>query len=176
MQPTFSLANNCGPKEKGIKTVVNLRGIRHCSSYYLEKETCENNNIKLINFPVTSRDTPKVETILAAKKLFKEIEYPIIMHCKSGADRAGLMSALYLILNQNEPVDKAKNQLSFKYLHLKHAKTGILDAFFENYLKENKHKPFLEWVKEDYDPKKVKDSFKVKRLSEIISSYILKRE
>ena len=98
------------------------------------------------------------------------------MHCKSGADRAGLMSALYLILNQNEPVDKAKNQLSFKYLHLKHAKTGILDAFFENYLKENKHKPFLEWVKEDYDPKKVKDSFKVKRLNEIISSYILKRE
>ena len=98
------------------------------------------------------------------------------MHCKSGADRAGLMSALYLILNQNVPVAKAKNQLSFKYLHLKHAKTGILDAFFENYLKENKHKPFLEWVKEDYDPKKVKDSFKVKRLSEIISSYILKRE
>ena len=163
-------------KKRGIKTVVNLRGIRHCSSYYLEKETCENNNIKLINFPVTSRDTPKIETILAAKKLFKEIEYPIVMHCKSGADRAGLMSALYLILNQNVPVDKAKNQLSFKYLHLKHAKTGILDAFFENYLKENKHKPFLEWVKEDYDPKKVKDSFKVKKLSEIISSYILKRE
>ena len=43
------------------------------------------------------------------------------MHCKSGADRAGLMSALYLILNQNVPVDKAKDQLSFKYLHLKHA-------------------------------------------------------
>ena len=46
-------------KKRGIKTVINLRGIRHCSSYYLEKETCENNNIKLINFPVTSRDTPK---------------------------------------------------------------------------------------------------------------------
>ena len=98
------------------------------------------------------------------------------MHCKSGADRAGLMSALYLILNQNAPVDKAKNQLSFKYLHLKYAKTGLLDAFFENYLKENKNKQFLEGVKDDYDPKKVKDSFKVKRLSEIISSYILKRE
>ena len=59
---------------------------------------------------------------------------------------------------------------------MKHAKTGILDAFFENYLKENKNKTFLEWVKEDYDPKIVKNSFKVKRLSEIISSYILKRE
>ena len=71
-------------KKRGIKTVVNLRGVRHCSSYYLEKETCEKNNIKLINFPVTSRDTPKVETILAAKELFKEIEYPVVMHCNDG--------------------------------------------------------------------------------------------
>ena len=150
--------------------------MRHCSSYYLEKETCEKYNIKLINFPVTSRETPKAETILAAKELFKEVEYPIIMHCKSGADRAGLMSALYLILNENISVEKAKNQLSFKYLHLKYAKTGILDAFFDNYLKENSNKPFINWIKEDYDPKKVKASFKVKKLSEIISSYILRRE
>ena len=41
----------------------------------------------------------------------------MVMHCKSGADRAGLMSALYLILNQDVSVDKAKNQLSLKYLH-----------------------------------------------------------
>jgi len=163
-------------KKRGIKTIINLRGVRHCSSYYLEKETCEKYNIKLINFPVTSRGTPKIETILAAKELFKEVEYPIIMHCKSGADRAGLMSALFLILNKDKSVQEAKNQLSFKYLHLKHAKTGILDAFFENYLKTNNNKSFLKWVKEDYDPKKVKDSFKVKKLPEIISSYLLRRE
>ena len=125
---------------------------------------------------MTSRDTPKVETILAAKELFKEVEYPIIMHCKSGADRAGLMSALYLILNKNKSVDEAKNQLSIKYLHLKYAKTGILDAFFENYLESNNNKPFLQWVEQDYEPKKLKASFKVKKISEIISSYILRRE
>ena len=163
-------------KKRGIKTIINLRGVRDCSSYYLEKETCERNNIKLINFPVTSRDVPKAETILEAKELFKKIEYPIIMHCKSGADRAGLMSALYLILHENMSVEEAKNQLSLKYLHLKYAKTGILDAFFESYLEENNNKAFLEWVKEDYNPKKVKASFKVKKISEILSSYILRRE
>lgn len=98
------------------------------------------------------------------------------MHCKSGADRAGLMSALYLILCQNMSVKKAKKQLSFKYLHLKYAKTGILDAFFDSYLKEDGNKPFLQWVKEDYDPEKVKSAFKPKKISEILSSYILRRE
>jgi protein tyrosine/serine phosphatase len=162
--------------KRGIKTIINLRGVRNCSSFFLEKETCAKHNIKLINFPVTSRAAPKIETILAAKKLFNEIEYPMIMHCKSGADRAGLMSALYLILHKNIPVNDAKKQLSFKYLHLKYAKTGILDAFFDNYLKENKKQDFLNWVKNDYDPEKLKLSFKVKKLSEILSTYVLRRE
>ena len=162
--------------KRGIKTIINLRGVRNCSSFFLEKEACKKHNIKLINFPVTSRAAPKVETILAAKKLFNEIEYPVIMHCKSGADRAGLMSALYLILHKNISVNEAKKQLSFKYLHIKHAKTGILDAFFDNYLKENKKQDFLNWVKNDYDPEKLKLSFKVKKISEILSTYILRRE
>ena len=98
------------------------------------------------------------------------------MHCKSGADRAGLMSALYLILHKNTPVDEAKKQLSFKYLHLKYAKTGILDAFFDTYLKEDKKQGFLNWVKNDYDPEKLKLSFKVKKISEVLSTYILRRE
>jgi len=161
--------------KRGVKTIINLRGVRNCSSYFLEKEICVKHSIKLINFPVTSRAAPKPETILAAKKLFQEVEYPIIMHCKSGADRAGLMSALYLILNKNVSVSEAKKQLSFKYLHIKHAKTGILDAFFDEYLKNN-NKKFLDWVKNDYSPEKLKSSFKVKRLSEILSTYILRRE
>ena len=33
-----------------IKTIINLRGERNCSSFYLEKEYCDNNNIKLYNF------------------------------------------------------------------------------------------------------------------------------
>ena len=27
--------------KRGIKTVINLRGVRNCSSYFLEKETCK---------------------------------------------------------------------------------------------------------------------------------------
>ena len=41
---------------------------------------------------------------------------------------------------------------------------------------ENKNNTFLEWVKNDYDPAKLKLSFKVKKLSEILSTYILRRE
>ena len=100
------------------------------------------------------------------------------MHCKSGADRAGLMSALYLILKNNAPVNEAKKQLSFKYLHIKYAKTGILDAFFDSYISdtEKSNITFLNWVKIKYSPEKLKSSFKPKKIIEIINTLILKRE
>ena len=100
------------------------------------------------------------------------------MHCKSGADRAGLMSSLYLIIKNNIPVDEAKKQLSLKYLHIKYAKTGILDEFFEKYLKDNKKNKikFLDWVKKKYDADKLKSSFKPKKLFDIIITVFLKRE
>ncbi len=165
-------------KKRGIKTIINLRGQRNCSSYYLEKETCLKHNIKLIDFPVTSRAAPSKETILKAKKLFEEVEYPIIMHCKSGADRAGLMSSLYLIIKNNIPVEEAKKQLSFKYLHIKYAKTGILDAFFDKYILDARKSniTFLNWVEIKYNPEKLKASFKPKKIIEIINTFILKRE
>ena len=75
---------------KGIKTIVNLRGERDCGSYRLEVEACQRNGIKLVNFQLRSRMVPTVEVIHEARALFNELEYPILLHCKSGADRAGL--------------------------------------------------------------------------------------
>jgi len=84
----------------GIRTVVNLRGERECGSYYLERQACERFGMKLVNFQVRSRAAPTREELLGAKRLFEEVEYPMLMHCKSGADRAGLMSVLYRFLHE----------------------------------------------------------------------------
>ena len=150
---------------RGIRTIINLRGESTKGYYLLEAEACREAGINLVDFQVFSRDTPKPERIEAAKALFDEIEYPALMHCKSGADRAGLMSALYMIFRRGMPVAKAAEQLSGRYLHVKSGKTGMLDAFFATYLEEagESGKPFLDWVREDYDPAAVKQAF-LKRL------------
>ena len=51
--------------------------------------------------------------MLGAKRLFDEIEYPAMMHCKSGADRAGVMSVLYMHFRQKKPISEALRQLDF---------------------------------------------------------------
>lgn len=165
-------------RARGIRTIINLRGPSTRGYYLLEKEACEQVGIELVDFQVFSRDTPTVETVLAAKALFEDIEYPALMHCKSGADRAGIMSVLYKIFRQNQPVSNAVQQLSKKYLHMREGKTGLLDAFFEAYLDYAKtHEiAFETWLETVYDREAVKAEFLQSGKSKLGLDRILRRE
>jgi len=74
----------------GVRTVVNLRGERVSGSYWLEQAACEHHGMKLLNFPIRSKRAPTREELSNAIRLFDQIEYPMLMHCKSGADRPAL--------------------------------------------------------------------------------------
>ncbi len=163
---------------RGVKTIVNLRGPRMCGSYYLEKEACAKAGIRLIDFTVYSRAAPSPRDVHAAAALFDEIEYPMLMHCKSGADRAGLMSALYVLLHEGKPVEQAMRQLSLRYGHMKQADTGVLDYFFERYLADAtvRPMPFLQWVDTVYDHEELKRTFRAKGWANRVVNSILVRE
>ena len=164
--------------QQGAKTIVNLRGGREYGSWPLEKEACEANGLTLAEFVLRSREAPDRDAILALADFFKNVEYPIVVHCKSGADRAGFMAALYLLIAEGTSADEALKQLSPWYGHFRFAKTGILDAFVEMYRDEGeaKGKPFLDWVRDDYDPERLKQSFKTGMVSDIVVDRILHRE
>ncbi len=165
-------------KRRGLRTIINLRGERLCGSYWLEQAVCERKGIKLINFQIRSRAAPTRAEIKAARDLFDQIEYPMLMHCKSGADRVGLMSALYRFLKEGVPLAEARKELSLRYGHFRQADTGILDRFFETYLEDNKRRPmpFFEWVDTVYDPDALKRDFRSAGWARRLVDQILKRE
>ncbi|MEN3929566.1 tyrosine-protein phosphatase [Microvirga sp. W0021] len=162
----------------GLKTIVNLRGGREHGAWQLQKDYCAKHGIKLVEFIVRSRGAPDKQVILSAKKFFDELEYPALIHCKSGADRAGFVAALFLIVHEGRPVSEAISQLSLKYGHFRFAKTGILDAFFEMYLKQGEANgiPFLEWVEKVYDPKELERNFRPSFWSDLLVDGIMHRE
>ena len=81
--------------EMGTKTIVNLRGDSPKGYYLLEVEACKAHGITLVNHRMYSRDVHTVEAIKGDRDRFEIIEYPAVMHCKSGADRTGIMGVLY---------------------------------------------------------------------------------
>jgi protein tyrosine/serine phosphatase len=162
----------------GVRTVVNLRGGRQHGSWPLEKEACEREGLALVDFVVRSRGAPDRESVLAAKAFFDTLDYPALVHCKSGADRAGFMSALYLLIHENRPLDEAVAQLGLRYGHFRFAKTGILDAFFEKYRTEGLARgvPFLQWVETIYDPEALEREFRPSFWSDVVVDGLLRRE
>lgn len=163
---------------RGIKTIVNLRGDRDCGSYRLETAACRKYGIALVDFSVKSRQAPYKETFHKAKALFESIEYPVLLHCKSGADRAGLMSVLYLIFKEKLPVEEAKRQLSLRFGHIRQADTGVLDHVFDSYLAHSSREPiaFLDWIDTHYDHKAIARSFKAKGWANVMVNKIIRRE
>ncbi|MAJ24420.1 MAG: protein tyrosine phosphatase [Rickettsiales bacterium] len=161
-----------------IKSIINLRGERHCSSFYLENDFCKKNKIKIYNFPISSRDIPDKDKLLGFNELLNKIDYPCLMHCKSGADRAGLAAALYLIFKKNYSLSKAVKQLTIKHLHIKYAKTGILDYFFSQLIKKgiSNKSDLIKWLNKDYDKQALKKSFKVNSILDALINFIFKRE
>ena len=167
-------------KRQGVRTIINLRGKREdCGSYILEREACEKLGLILVDFPIRSRSPLDRETLKAAVALFDEVEYPVLMHCKSGADRAGFMSTLYQFTKMGIPLaDAMKTQLSLAYGHVKQAKTGVIDFFYDSYLAADAKQPiaFLDWVERHYDRDQLNASFKENWAWGILVNYILRRE
>jgi len=166
-------------KQRGIRTVINLRGGFDASFHALEKAACERLGLTMVDFTITSREVPSRERVLGAKRLFEIIEYPALMHCKSGADRAGIMSVFYMHFRQGRTIREALDQLHLRYLHVRAGKTGVLDYTFERYLAEGEPAgmAFLEWVRSPaYDPAAIKADFHAKWWGRALTEGLLRRE
>ena len=100
------------------------------------------------------------------------------MHCKSGADRAGLGAALYRILHLGHPVADAAAELNWRYGHFKKARTGVLDFFFASYLAETASEPvdFLTWLETRYDADALHAKFRAEGWSSLLVDKVLHRE
>jgi Protein tyrosine/serine phosphatase len=166
-------------KARGIRTVINLRGRPEEVYYALEQDACARLGLTLIDAPLDSRDAPTPERVRRAKTLFETIEYPALIHCKSGADRAGLMAVFYRYFHLGEPMSQAKAQLDSRYLHHRKGATGVLDYTLEKYIGEAEPQGigFLEWVESDaYDPKAIRAEFKSGWWGRLLTDRLLRRE
>lgn len=144
-------------KDMGITTVLSLRGTPNTSHYLFETEACEALGLTLVTTELHARKPATREAILRLFDLFREIDRPFVMHCKSGADRAGFASALYMIAVEGASVAEARKQLSLRYLHIKQSSTGVLDYILDLYeARLAKGAIGIEdWIATEYDPEVV---------------------
>jgi protein tyrosine/serine phosphatase len=164
---------------RGIKTVINLRGGFQTSFRALEVDACARHGLELVDFVIASRDAPTLAQITGARRLFETVRYPALMHCKSGADRAGIMGVFYRHFRQGLPIREALEQLSPRYLHVRAGLTGVLDYVFDRYLAEGEPAglSFEAWAASPaYDPASIKADFRAAWWGTVLTERVLGRE
>lgn len=164
----------------GIKTVLNLRGAdAHIGSNQLEWDTARDCGLKVLHFPMGSRDVPPKDEIFGLVQIVRDVQYPLLIHCKSGADRAGFVSTIYQLVCMGQPLPVARRELRFWWHgHVRQAKTGILDHFFDCYAAAHARNGigFLDWVRNEYDRDAVRQSFREQWWAAVVVDKLLRRE
>ncbi|WP_308923492.1 dual specificity protein phosphatase family protein [Janthinobacterium sp. J1-1] len=90
----------------GVKTVISLR------SFHSDTDLLKDSGIRTVRIPINTwaiRDRHVVEAMRSIRAA--EQDGPVLLHCLHGADRTGMMTAMYRMLYQGWPRDKAIDEL-----------------------------------------------------------------
>jgi protein tyrosine/serine phosphatase len=112
-------------RQVGIKTVVSLR------AFHSDKKLAAGTGIKLISIPINTWNIEREDLVRALAEIeIARKKGPVLLHCQHGADRTGLVSALYRMLYEGWTREAALDEMrngKFGY----HAVWGNIPRFIE---------------------------------------------
>ncbi len=117
-----------------IKSVLNLRG-SHPGEKWYEDELVASSRLSLVHYDVSLSATHELtaDEVRQIIEIFKAAPRPILIHCQAGADRSGLVAAMWKVVVDGKPKAEAKKQLSLKYGHIAFGEKRAMDDFFEKW-------------------------------------------
>ncbi len=118
--------------EYGIKSVLNLRGA-HVGNRWYDDEMAASHALGIAHYdyPISAKRFVTRQQIAQILKIVRDAPKPLLIHCQSGADRSGLVAALYRYTT-GASAAQADAQLSLAYGHFPYltSKSGAMDDSF----------------------------------------------
>ncbi len=145
-----------------IKSVINLRGENEGKRWFEEeRDFLEEKNILFFNLKLSKdKDFPRWEA-LKFLKIFEEIKYPVLIHCRDGYDRSYFFAKLLMNLKDKD-------------LGKRFYKEAKIWSFFESYKSFLKEKNIVEnsknlkyFIEKEYIPEDFKYSLFFEKNQEI---------
>jgi protein tyrosine/serine phosphatase len=102
-QPTALGMRNL--EKLGIRTVINLRAFND------DLDELRGTGLRAVHVPVHTWHLETDDIVAVMRELRRPENGPFLIHCQHGADRTGLMSAIYRMLEQNWSAEDALKEL-----------------------------------------------------------------
>lgn len=129
----------------GITQVISLRHPGKISYQLLEKIWTDRLGLRLVSYSMSAGDISDPSNYLHIIDQINNNRGKTLIHCKSGADRSGLVSALYLLNKSVPQIQKSRQMLNWKFGHFGLGKKAINRKFLNqviSILSSNDEKTF----------------------------------
>jgi len=116
-----------------IQSILNLRGKSNKSWYTKEIAFAKEHNIKMIDYGIGDREILAFNKMEELLDIMKKAPKPLLVHCKAGADRTSLASALYLYDKTGDKNPSLGFSLLYGHFPWLGSKTVAMDKSFAHY-------------------------------------------
>jgi protein tyrosine/serine phosphatase len=123
--------------EHPYRSVLNLRGPNPGKDWYdLERRFSAQHGLTHVDFQLSADAEPSRAQMNTLIAIMRSAPKPLLIHCKEGSDRSGLVAALYRLAIEGVPADEARRQLSLWYGHFPWltSHTGAMDRAFDDFV------------------------------------------
>ena len=121
-------------QQYNIRSVLNLRGSSEGLPWYQEEiKTSSRRNVVHYDIALSAEREPSPRDVQKLMEIFSAAPRPILIHCKAGADRSGLVAAMWKVVVDKQSKAEAEKQLSLKFGHISFGKTEAMDRFFRSW-------------------------------------------
>ena len=116
-QPEAGLAETI--RTNHLASILNLRGGSTADKFYAnEVRVTKELGVEFYDFPMSATRRPTRRELLVLIDLLGRCRYPLLIHCKSGSDRTGLATALYLMVGRGVGPKTASRAFTLDYGHV----------------------------------------------------------
>ncbi|APW63938.1 fused DSP-PTPase phosphatase/NAD kinase-like protein [Paludisphaera borealis] len=155
-QPTSGLKDMI--RDHKLASILSLRGGSLRDWYYSnEVGVAKEAGVDFYDLSMSATKRPKRSDLLRLIDVMNRCKYPLLIHCKAGADRTGLASAIYRMVVLKEPPETAVEAFTIYHSHVPLFGTQQLHEPIDEYaawLAQNAlpHTPerFRDWVMNTY--------------------------
>ena len=92
-------------EQLGIRTVVNLR------AFHSDRKLAEQAGVNSVDLGLVAWDIDDEEVVAVLRTLRQREQGPFLLHCQHGADRTGVMTAMYRIIEQGWTREEALDEM-----------------------------------------------------------------
>lgn len=118
----------------GIRTVINLRGSSDPMSWYLDEcRVTHRLAVSQEDVSCSAGRFPPTHEFRRLVEILDHCEYPILLHCRQGADRTGLAAVLVMLLQSDLTLEEARRHMSVRYGHFPFGRPTNLDRYLDLY-------------------------------------------